>query len=457
MTDKQNIIPEEQEQYQEPDERLRRWRLILGGGKADGTGYQLNERDQKMDETLEALYSKKKLPKNQQQGLSSRFGGRFGSRRFGKGQGSSRFGSGNSSRFGGGRFGSSSGDSQQGGMEDSMPDVARWLGDIREYFPSSVVQIMQKDAIERIGLQQMLSQPEILEMIEPDVNLVGTLLTLKDVIPNETKSTARIIVRKVVEDLTQRLENPMREAVRGALNRALRNRNPKHREINWIRTITSNLKHYQKDYQTVVPEQLIGYGRKRSSAHDVIICIDQSGSMASSMVYASVFGAVMASIPALKTHMIVFDTSVVDLTQNLDDPVDLLFGTMLGGGTDINQALGYCQKLITRPTDTTFVLISDLYEGGWRDSMMQRAKRLVDLGVNMVTLLALSDDGAPSYDRRTAAEFGSMGIPAFACTPDLFPELMAATMNRRDLGEWASSHGIKVPTMREVTEEDDLW
>lgn len=427
MTDEQNTIPEEQENYQEADEQLRRWRLILGGGASDGTDYQLSGRDLKMDETLEALYSKKKLAKGQ--GRGSRFGG------------SSRFG-----QKGG----------QQGGMGESMPDVARWLGDIRKYFPKSVVQIMQKDAIERIGLQQMLSQPEILEMVEPDVNLIGTLLTLKDVIPNETKATARIIVHKVVEDLTKRLEHPLREAVRGAINRALRNRRPKYNEIDWLQTIRVNLKHYQEDYKTVIPEQLIGYGHKRSSAHDVIICIDQSGSMASSMVYASVFGAVMASIPALKTHMIVFSTSVVDLTQNLDDPVDLLFGTMLGGGTNINKALAYCQNLITRPSDTTFILISDLYEGGRRNMMIQKARRIVDLGVNFVALLALSDDGAPSYDRRTAAEFGTMGIPTFACTPDLFPELMAATMNRRDLGEWAASHGIKITTSREDI-EDYRW
>ncbi len=289
-------------------------------------------------------------------------------------------------------------------------------------------------------------------MIEPDVNLVSTLLTLKDVIPTETKATARIIVQKVVDDLMKRLENPMRQAIRGALNRAIRNRRPRHHEINWLSTIHANLKHYQKDYKTVIPEQLIGYGRKRSSAHDVIVCIDQSGSMASSMVYASVFGAVMAAVPALKTHMVVFDTSVVDLTQHLSDPVDLLFGTSLGGGTDINQALGYCQSLVTRPSETTLVLISDLYEGGRRKQMLAKAKRITESGVNMVALLALSDQGAPNYDHITAAEFGELGIPAFACTPDLFPELMAATMNRHDLASWASHHGIKVAKSKEDIE-----
>lgn len=430
---------------QEENERLRRWRLMLGGGAGEGTGYKLNEDDSKMDDVLTQLYGKKKgAGQEQGQGNGSRFG-----------QKGSRFSQGKSGQGNSPSGKKSSG--QSGNMGESMPDVARWLGDIRKYFPASVVQIMQKDAIDRIGLRQMLSQPEILEMIEPDINLVGTLLTLKDVIPNETKSTARIIVRKVVEDLMKRLENPMREAVRGSLNRALRNRRPKYNEINWLRTIHTNLRHYQEDYKTVIPEQLIGYGHKRSSAHDVIICIDQSGSMASSMVYASVFGAVMASIPALKTHMVVFDTSVVDLTPNLSDPVDLLFGTMLGGGTDINQALGYCQGLITRPADTTLVLISDLYEGGWRNQMIAKAKRIAESGVNMVALLALSDQGTPSYDHRTAAEFGEMGIPTFACTPDLFPELMAATMNRRDLANWASQNGIKLAKSKEDMQIEDEW
>jgi Mg-chelatase subunit ChlD len=415
---------------EEHDERLRRWRLILGGGEADGTGASLNERDQRMDEVLEQLYGRKKIPAP---GLGNRFG-----------QGKSGVGN---KTPGGSRFGQAAG--RQGGMEASMPDVARWLGDIRTYFPASVVRIMQRDAIDRIGLQHLLSQPEFLEMVEPDVNLVSTLLTLKDVIPNETKTTARIIVRKVVEDLTRRLENPMRQAIKGALNRAIRNRRPKHHEIDWLRTIRKNLKHYQVEYDSIIAEQLVGYGRKRSSAHDVIICIDQSGSMASSMVYASVFGAVMASIPALKTHMVVFDTSVVDLTPHLSDPVDLLFGTMLGGGTDINQALAYCQGIVNRPNDTTLILISDLYEGGRRDQMLQKAQRIKESGVNMVALLALSDTGTPSYDHQVAMELGTFGIPAFACTPDLFPELMAATMNRKDLGAWAASHGIKVSRGRE--------
>src|SRR5690606_8343236 len=172
-----------------------------------------------------------------------------------------------------------------------------------------------------------------------DVHLVATILTLKHAIPNQTKATARLVVQKVVTELIRRLQNPTRQAINGALNRAVRNRRPRHREIDWDRTIRANLRHYQADYKTIIPETLIGYGRKRSALRDVILCLDQSGSMATSVVYGSIFGAVLASLPALRTSLVVFDTAVVDLTANLQDPVDLLFGVQLGGGTDIQKAL----------------------------------------------------------------------------------------------------------------------
>jgi Mg-chelatase subunit ChlD len=294
-------------------------------------------------------------------------------------------------------------------------------------------------------LHNLLTEPGILELVEPDVNLVATLISLKNLIPSETKATARILVQRVVDELMRKLRNPMQQAVAGSLNRAIRNNRPRHNEIDWSRTIRANLKHYQPDYKTIIPERLIGYGRKKSALREVIICIDQSGSMATSVVYASIFGAVMASIPALKTHMVVFDTAVVDLTADLQDPVDLLFGTQLGGGTDINLALGYCQQLVTRPQDTILVLISDLFEGGNRDQMHTRAAQLVNSGVQVVTLLALDDRGAPSYDRHIAAAYAALGIPAFACTPDLFPDLMAAAIHQEDMAVWAAKHDIKLP------------
>lgn len=379
-------------------EREKRWRLILGGGEADGIGCQLSGTEQGIDNCLSAVY----------------------------GDGAGRTG-------------------QRGSLGASAPNVTRWLGDIRQYFPASVVRVIQQDAIERLGLRQLLLEPEVLEAVEADIHLVSTLISLKDVIPSKTKDTARQVVAKVVEDLMRRLEQPMQQAVKGALNRSVRNRRPRLQEMDWNRTIRANIKNYLPEYNTIVPEIRIGYGRKRSALKDVVLCIDQSGSMAPSVVYSSIFAAVMASLPALSTKMVVFDTSVVDLTDELhDDPVDLLFGLQLGGGTDINRAVGYCQGLISRPDDSIFILISDLYEGGNGKEMVKRVAQLVESGVQVITLLALSDDGAPFYDHHMAETFSAMGVPTFACTPDQFPELMAHALSRQDIDVWAAKEGIVV-------------
>lgn len=336
------------------------------------------------------------------------------------------------------------GEKGRGSLGASAPNVARWLGDIRSYFPSDVVRVMQKDALERLNLQQMLLEPEMLAAAEPDVHLVATLLSLSRVIPSRTKDTARQVVRRVVEDIEAKLAEPLRQAVRGALARSVRNRRPRLREIDWDRTIKANLKNYQPDRRTIIAETLIGHGRKRSSVKDVILCVDQSGSMASSVVYSSIFGAVLASLPALSTKMVLFDTAVVDLTDDLKDPVDLLFGAQLGGGTDIHKALTYCSGLVQRPHDTSLILISDLYEGGDAAAMLRRAAGLVSAGVNVICLLALSDQGAPAYDHRHAAAFAAMGVPVFACTPDHFADLMAAALSRQDVHLWAQQRGLKV-------------
>jgi Mg-chelatase subunit ChlD len=384
-----------------PQERMRRWRLILGGAD-DGTGASLGGDDARIDAALSALYDS-----DADQGSGSQTGRRRGS-----------------------------------GLAASAPRVARWLGDIRAFFPVSVVQVMQKDAIERVGLTRLLVEPEMLDAVEPDVHLVGTLLSLSRVIPEQARESARAVVRTVTTDLERRLAQRTRSAVAGALNRASRTSRPRrHADIDWDRTIRANLRNYLPRQRTIVPERLIGYARKQQAvARDVIICLDQSGSMASSVVYAGVFGAVLASIRSLRTSVVAFDTSVVDLTDELSDPVDVLFGTQIGGGTDINRAVAYCQQLITRPASTIFVLVSDLYEGGDRDEMLHRIGDMTAAGTQVIALLALSDDGAPSYDHDNAAALAGLGVPAFACTPDSFPDLMAAAIERRDIAEWAHRH-----------------
>ena len=374
----------------EETERLRRWRLVLGDPADECLGAMLDSGDLRVDGALAALYDGERSV----------------------------------------------------GMGSSMPNVARWLGDIRGYFPSSSVRIMQKDAFERLNLRQMLLQPELLEVVDPDVHLVATLLSLSRVIPERTKETARMVVRKVVADVERKLRNRTVQAVRGSLNRATRTRHPRAGEIDWHRTIRANLANYLPERGTIIPERLIGYGRKRASLRDIVLCVDQSGSMATSVVYSGIFGAVLASIPAISTRMVVYDTAVVDLTEELHDPVDLLFGTQLGGGNDTPRALAYCQQVITRPNQTIMVLITDCYEGAGSEEMLKRAGELVASGVQLICMLALSDKGTPSYDQRQAAAMAALGIPTFACTPDLFPDLMAAAIQRQDLNLWAARNEI---------------
>jgi Mg-chelatase subunit ChlD len=386
-------------------ERLRRWRMVLGAGEPDnpdGTGIDLDGHDKQMDACLSALYDAP--PTSGQRGRSAK---------------------------------------RSGGLGSSAPNIARWLGDIRTYFPTGVVQVMQRDAIDRLNLQRMLLEPEMLAAIEPDVHLVATLLALQHLLPETTRATARMVVGRVVDALQQRLAEPTMQAVRGALARSSRTRRPLPSDIDWDRTIHANLAHYQPDLKTVIPNRLVGYARQASAMRrDVIIAIDQSASMSDSVVYASVFGAALASMRSLQTHLVAFDTAVADLTQHIQDPVDVLFGIQLGGGTDINQAMAYCESLVSRPTDTVLILISDLYEGTSGGDFVARIASMARRGVTCVALLALSDDGAPSFDHAAASALADLGVPAFACTPDAFPDLIAAAINRRDLRDWAGQQGL---------------
>jgi len=374
-------------------ERWRRWQLALG---VDDEKNELSERDRRLNTALSALYDN---------GTEKR----------------------------------------RGGLGSSAPRVAKWLGDIREFFPTPVVQIVQKDAFERLNLKALMLEPEFLSTLEADVHLVADLIALRAAIPGKTLETARQVVRRVVDDLLHRLEHNTRETLRGALNRSQRTRRPRHADIDWPRTIRANLRHYQPQHRTIVPESLVGHTRHTKSGAQldhVILCVDQSGSMATSVVYSSIFAAVMASIPGLSTKLISFDTLIVDLTDQLADPVEVLFGVQLGGGTDINSALAYCEKQIENPTKTHLVLITDLYEGGDAKSMLARAAAIKQSGVNLIVLLALSDSGHPAYEAKHAEAIASLGCPVFACTPDQFPSMMASALTGKDLRSWAAEEDI---------------
>lgn len=350
------------------DERARRWRLVLGGGEGP-----LSPGDQEIDAAMELVYGE-----------------------------------------GGGR---------------SLPRVARWLGDIRRYFPTPVVHLLQQDALERPELRALLLEPEILEGLAPDPQLVATLIALRRTIPDRTRQTAREVVRRVVEAIRARLEVPTRQAI--AAGQRASTRRPRPHEIDWSRTILSNLRHYQPDRRQIVVERLLGTRRRRPGLTEVVLCVDQSGSMGTSLVYASIFAAVLAGVPSLRTRMALFDTRVVEVTDLLPDPAELLFGIQLGGGTDIDQALAWCQRELSQPAHTLLVLISDLQDGSSQDGLppwLARARALVQSGVKMIGLLALSDAGTPAYDPAGAAALAGLGVPTFACTPDQFPPLLARAL-----------------------------
>jgi hypothetical protein len=320
------------------------------------------------------------------------------------------------------------------GLGAGKGSVAKWLGDVRKHFDKDVVVTIQKDAIARDDkLKVLLFEPELLAEVTPSVEMVGTLLSLKNMVPERAKEAARQIVRAVVDEIMKRMRSAVERAVRGALDRSRHQPLPSLPNIDWRRTIRRNLQNYIAERRTVVPDRFFFWARQhRRKEYNVIVCMDQSGSMAESVVYGSVMGAIFASIPALETHVVVFDTEVVDLTDACSDPVDMLFGVQLGGGTDIDRAVAYCQRFIHDPRKTLFILITDLYEGGNAQRLVERMRAMTESGVRAVCLLALSDRGVPSYDEHLARRMANVDVPCFACTPNRLPDVLAAMLKGAD-------------------------
>lgn len=390
-------------------EQLRRWRLILGKDSQPALssmgGCGLSDADAEMDEALGAIYDE--IPEEAEND------GRSASRSAGLGR--------------------------------SAPKLAKWLGDIRNYFKEDVVSVIQNDAIERKGLKQLLFEPEMLKQVQPNIQLVGTLMSLGGKIPERTKETARMVVNSVVEEVKKKLEQQLRQAVLGALNRKEHSPLPSATSIDWKWTIGRNLKNYNPDLKTIIPERVYFYSRaQKSNAWTVIVDMDQSGSMADSVVYGAICGSIFASISALDTHVVVFDTEVVDLTEKCgNDPVEMLFGVQLGGGTDINKSVAYCEKFIQDPKKTLFILITDLFEGGNEAQLVRRMGEMVASGVKAICLLALSDNGNPCYDENLAKKLSAMGIPCFACTPAKLPDLVEGALRGADLTKLATERTPK--------------
>ena len=326
------------------------------------------------------------------------------------------------------------------GRGPSAPHLSKWLGDLRALFDPELVAVVQSDAIERKGLKQLLLEPELLEGLEPDLNMASTLLMLKDQIPQKSKESARRFIRRIVEAINRMLEDDVRRAVTAALNRRAHSPLPSAAAIDFPCTIRRNLRHYDPQLGVIIPERVWFFDRSsRTNRWHVILDIDQSGSMGQSILYSSVMACILASMAAVRTSVVAFDTAVMDLTPLCVDPVDLLFGFQMGGGTDIAKSVAYCRTLVEEPSKTIFFLISDLEEGGNRAALLRRLEELKDAGVTVVTLLAIADGGRPHYDAQTAQRIAGMGIPCFACAPERLPELLERVLKGRSLEEFAKT------------------
>lgn len=382
------------------NDRLRRWRLILGSEaqkrmEGMGDGPDLSQEDLMMDMALDAIYNR-----------DMKFG------------------------FGGGA-----------GKGASSPQISRWLGDVRTLFDKDLVKIIQSDAMERCGLKQLIFEPELLENIEPDMHMASMILTLKDQIPKKSKENAREFIRKIVEQINALLETDLKRAVTASINRKLHSPIPSASALDFQTTIRKGIKDYNTKLKKIIPQKYYFFERSATTAankYTVILDIDQSGSMGESVIYSSIMSCILASMSAIKTKVVAFDTNIVDLSEKCEDPIDLLFGFTLGGGTDIEKSIKYCTKYIENPKKTIFFLISDLEEGGNRAGLLRRLTQMKEDGVIVICLLAISDSGKPYYDANMAQRIANNGIPCFAAAPQMLPRLLEKAMKNEDMSEFAT-------------------
>ena len=382
------------------NDRLRRWRLILGSEaqkRMEGMGYgsDLSQEDLMMDTALDAIYNR-----------DMKFG------------------------FGGGA-----------GKGASSPQISRWLGDVRTLFDKDIVKIIQSDAMERCGLKQLIFEPELLENIEPDMHMASMILTLKDQIPKQSKENAREFIRKIVEQINALLETDLKRAVTASINRKLHSPIPSASALDFQTTIRKGIKDYNTKLKKIIPQKYYFFERSATTAankYTVILDIDQSGSMGESVIYSSIMSCILASMSAIKTKVVAFDTNIVDLSEKCEDPIDLLFGFTLGGGTDIEKSIKYCTKYIENPKKTIFFLISDLEEGGNRAGLLRRLTQMKEDGVIVICLLAISDSGKPYYDANMAQRIANNGIPCFAAAPQMLPRLLEKAMKNEDMSEFTT-------------------
>ena len=316
------------------------------------------------------------------------------------------------------------------------PYVPKWLDAIRRYFGNETVALMQKDAIERKGITRLLFEPETMPLLEKNVELVSLLMGARGMIPDAARDAAREIVREVVEELRRKLETQVRTAVYGALRKDRHSPMPLLRNVDWQRTIRSNLKGWDAERQRLVPERIHFWAnQRRRHEWDVVLVVDQSGSMARSCVYARSWRRSSPRSTSCGRGLVLFDTEVVDVSHLLEDPVEILFTAQLGGGNDSKRALEYAiRTYVERPEKTLFLWITDLGEP--REDfprIVSQMRGLVDSRAKTFVLLALDEGGRPWFDRELARQLTDIGVLCFGCTPNKLVDVMERAIKNQDI------------------------
>lgn len=308
--------------------------------------------------------------------------------------------------------------------------IPHWLNEVRELFPKETVAIIEKHALDRYGLTELVTDPEILRRLEPNFELLKMLLTFRGHLKGEVLNEARRVIRSVVEEIKQRLLTEVRRAFSGRRNRFQHGNLKMAQNLDWRGTIRKNLKNFDTERKKIAVEQVLFFSRiQRRLPWRIILCVDQSGSMASSVIYSSVMAGILSSLPLIDVKLVVFDTSVVDLSGHIDDPVEVLLNVQLGGGTNIGLAMEYCEQLVEDPHRTIVVLISDFCEGAAPRALLASCKRFREGGVRLLGLAALDETATPSYDTGMAELLAAEGMDIAALTPKRLAEWLAKTIS----------------------------
>ncbi len=358
-------------------EQLNKWRLMLGKYSSDQISFgQGAARYMEMEDVLDYLYSRE--------------------------------------------YGEDSGvREEKGSLEDSNPTVSHWINKVRKLFPKETVEILEKQALDRYGMTELLTDREVLAKMEPNQELLRMILQLKGSMSRSVLQEAERIVKAVVKELMEKLEQRIKIGITGKLNRNSESVIKSSRNLDIRKTIDKNLKNYDKDREKLILDRVYFNSRvKKYNNWRIVIAVDESGSMLDSVIHSAVTAGIFAKLPMLDTRLVIFDTNVVDLSDHLDNPVETLMSVQLGGGTNIGQAVRYCEGLMDNPDKTIFVLITDLYEGGSVNELYSTSRNIIESGAKMIVLTALDVNANPNYNRTVAARLVDLGAHVAAMTPE---------------------------------------